>query len=445
MLLVRLIPSSKNLLEKCCIAVLSLTLLASESWETLLVFLWVVVVGFMGLRTISPTANSRRRHLQIALVVAIQIAPLFYYKYSNFFLSEVLGLDWERHGLLIPMGLSFYTFQMIGMTVDTAVMRKPLPKSLDFMNFASFFPQIVAGPIERRSSLLPQVRNLEYRARPDRLSGAASWVVMGFFYKLVLADNLALASDRMMINSENAFHVWCECLCFGFRIYFDFAGYSFIALGLAQVFGIDLTLNFRSPYLVYNIQEFWRRWHITLSQWFRDYVYIPMGGGRSRYWVFNVLVVFLVSGIWHGAGWNFVVWGLLHGCGIVIINTFKTAWIPRPLAWGFTMIFVFFTWLFFYENRMDVLWQKAASILSISGYAGHNLSELTQLYISKGEYINTLFLLILSTMCLALEWLSYRRGEAYCVLRNYTISIVMVILIVLLSPSEKSGFIYFNF
>ena len=433
------------LVGKVSILVLSLSLLASESWETLVVFLWVVLIGYTGLVILGKFSPGKRRKLGITVIVVAQIAPLFYYKYSNFVVSGVFGMEWSRHGVLIPMGLSFYTFQMIGMTVDSLVAKKKVPKVLDFLNFASFFPQIVAGPIERREDLLPQVRAIKFKIFRERLASASSWIVLGFFYKLAIADNLALASDRMGVDAQNAFHVWSECILFGFRIYFDFAGYSFIAFGLAAAFGIRLTLNFRSPYLVLNIQEFWRHWHVTLSQWFRDYVYIPLGGSRSRWMVVNILIVFLVSGIWHGAGWNFVLWGLLHGVGVVCLAKFNVKGIPKIISWAMTMLYVFFAWLFFYENRMDVLWTKVGALVCPSGYSMQHLQEYVQLYNSRGEFLNAGFLFSLAVLSIGMEWLS-RKGEIpYFHLRLFGVSIVLVILTVILAPAQKSGFIYFNF
>ena len=443
---IRLITGEWNtLVGKLSILPLSLSLLAAESWETLLVFLWVVVTGYMGLVALGSIPPGKRRKLGIGLVVAVQIAPLFYYKYSNFVISDVLGLEWSRHGMLIPMGLSFYTFQMIGMTVDSLVAKKKIPRALDFLNFASFFPQIVAGPIERREDLLPQVKEIKCKLHRARLETAASWIVLGFFYKLAIADNLGIAAERTSVDAGNAFHVWTECLMFGFRIYFDFAGYSFIAFGLAAAFGIDLTLNFRSPYLVRNIQEFWRHWHVTLSQWFRDYVYIPLGGSRARFVTLNILIVFLVSGIWHGAGWNFVLWGLLHGIGVAVLAKVKIKRMPQIFAWAFTMVYVFFTWLFFYETRMQVLKEKALALLSPSGYSLAHIREFTSFYNSRGEFLNTGFLLILAVMCMGMEWLSRNSESPYRHLRIFKVSIVLVILTVLLAPSQRSGFIYFNF
>lgn len=432
-------------LGKLGVLVLSLSLLASESWETLAVFLWVTVVGYIGLYLLQTYSLGKHRVFGIVIIIVAQIAPLFYYKYSDFVIADVLGMDWSRHGVLIPMGISFYTFQMIGITIDSLKNKKRVPKGLDFINFASFFPQIVAGPIERREDLLPQVKELKYRIVTSRVASASSWLVLGFFYKLAIADNFGLAIDGMRVDSVNGFHVWSECIFFGFRIYFDFAGYSFIAFGLAAIFGIDLKLNFLSPYLAINIQDFWRRWHVTLSSWFRDYVYIPLGGSRSKRVVINVMIVFLVSGIWHGAGWNFILWGLLHGAGVAILTKVKFRGVPKFVSWAVTMAYVFFAWLFFYETSSQELWRKVGAITLPSGYSAEFLQDYMQMFTSRGELLNCAFLLLLSFVAIGMEAMSIKCDKPYKYLRAFGVSVILVILTVLLAPAQKADFIYFNF
>jgi len=275
----------------------------------------------------------------------------------------------------IPPGISFYTFQMIAFMVDTIKYKHREPiKFVDYLNFASFFPQVVAGPIERRSKLLPQIQNFRFRFSIENIDAGLSWIALGVFMKFVLADNLAVFIDLNEII--NVWIIWLSIFLFGLRIYFDFAGYSFIALGIARCLGINLTINFLAPYTSLNIGEFWRRWHVTLSGWFRDYVYIPLGGSRVRWVSINLLIVFGVSGLWHGAGWNYVLWGCYHGLLLIIYRSVRTDLIgPRPVKWALTFGSVMFGWLFFMETDFDRLLLKLKAILDPAGYKLSYLNE----------------------------------------------------------------------
>lgn len=264
--------------DKIALLGLDLFLLARVSSTTLLIFLAVAFGTYGGLAWILRH-DGERRWKYLFVLIPLQLLPLCYYKYANFAANQVLGLHWDLlRGLIIPAGISFYTFQKVAFVVDTLHFRKLPPRFLDCFNFFSFFPQIVAGPIERRENLLPQMERFRLRWLPEGINEGVGWIVVGLFFKCCLADNLALYFDPAA--PRNAYLIWLANAVFGLRIYYDFAGYSLVAVGLARCLGIRLTLNFVSPYCSTNATEFWRRWHITLSQWFRDYVYIPMGGGR---------------------------------------------------------------------------------------------------------------------------------------------------------------------
>jgi D-alanyl-lipoteichoic acid acyltransferase DltB (MBOAT superfamily) len=345
--------------------------------------------------------------------------------------------------LAIPVGLSFYTFQVVGFVIDTVVRRNPLPGFLDFMNFAGFFPQIVAGPIERRENLLPQMQTFRFRWDPDALDAGMPWIVLGLFFKICLADNLAIHFDPR--PTDNPFTIWLANVVFGLRIYYDFAGYSFTALGIARCFGVALTLNFASPYVALHAQDFWRRWHITLSTWFRDYLYLPLGGNRTRWWAFSILFVFIVSGIWHGAGWNFILWGALWGLFLLCFHACRKLNLPAPAGWLLTMLGAFFAWLCFYETRTPVLMAKIGTLLDPWSYSASNLHAALRM-IEPGNAFVLGFFLLLSLATLAVEWWSLRRcGEPYALLRRPAVLCLLVILTVLLAPSEKNDFIYFAF
>lgn len=381
--------------DRIALAVLNLSLLFAVHWLTFAIFAAVVTLVYATARWLSRLANRRARRVGLCALIPVQLAPLLYYKYGNFLANEVLGanVDVLRH-LIIPIGLSFYTFQTIGFLLDTLARNEPVPAFLDYLNFASFFPQIVAGPIERKRDLLPQMETFRFRWLPAEIDRGASWIVVGLLFKLMIANNVAQLMQPLLSSDQNPFTIWAANILFGLRIYFDFAGYSLIALGLGHVFGIRLTLNFSSPYVALNIQEFWRRWHISLSNWFRDYVYIPLGGGRSSRWVIAVAVVFVLSGLWHGAGWNFVMWGALHGTYLILFRLIgQRISIPRAVAWVCTLLLVFFAWLPFYETRTAVLSRKMGALLTPKKYTSAALTEALQTLPSAEAF--TLFAVVL--------------------------------------------------
>jgi hypothetical protein len=271
----------------------------------------------------------------LSVILILSFAGLFVFKYLNFINDSVWSLltymgcrmevpHWE---LLLPVGISFYTFQACGYVIDVYKGKTEVEKDLEYYAlFVSFFPQIAAGPIGRAGQLLPQFR-ANHPFRPENLTRGLKWMLWGYFMKVVVADRLALYTDAVFGNipHHTGLSILVAALFFTIQIYCDFAGYSFIALGCAKALGYDLTVNFERPYMAQSVQEFWRRWHISLSTWFRDYLYIPLGGSRCGKWRtrFNLMITFLVSGLWHGANWTFVIWGGLNGLFQVIGNMMK--------------------------------------------------------------------------------------------------------------------------
>lgn len=445
-------PSAEQITAKLCLLATALFLLYSENPITLAAFLWVVSLGWCCLLLQSARFGQPVKNLFFALLLIAQLAPLFYFKYWNFVINDTFGLNLPTASVFIPMGLSFYTFQTIGFWVDHSRSGQLRPRLIDYLNFSSFFPQIVAGPIEKSAALLPQIESTRFRLHLENLNSALQWIILGLAYKLIVADNLGNLSEKFTLNPSNAWHVWFECLAFGLRIYFDFAGYSFIAIGLGLLFGVRLTLNFRCPYWSKNLGEFWRNWHVTLGAWLRDYIYIPLGGKRVRWWAVNILIVFLVSGIWHGAGWGFIIWGLLHGIGIVISSHniswlkfsifHKSTFIQRTI----TFVYVIGAWLFFFETNPEIMWQKAAALFHPFSYNLTNLSQLSNIQGDPSGLLSTVTVIFIAFAALAIEGLGLRKNqEPYQIARHPAFSCFLVFLIVLLAPMEESSFIYFNF
>ena len=439
-------PQAETTAAKLCLLATALILLASESPLTLAAFLWVILLGWACVLLQGVRLHFHTKSALFLILLAAQLAPLFYFKYWNFVLNETLGLDVRIPSVLIPMGLSFYTFQTIGFWIDNLRAPQPRPSFLDYLNFSSFFPQIVAGPIEKRESLLPQIQQTRFRFHSANLTAALHWIILGLAYKLIVADNLGTLADGYRLDPANAWHVWLQCLVFTFRIYFDFAGYSFIAVGLGLLFGVHLTLNFRCPYWSRDLRAFWRNWHVTLGAWLRDYIYLPLGGRRVKWWAANTLIVFLVSGIWHGAGWGFLIWGLLHGIGVAVCGIRPGLLRIAPLQWAITFLYTAAAWLFFLERDPSLLRQKATALIQPAAYSLENLRHLAAAFPGPTNALTSAIILTLALAALTLEGLGLRSKSDPCHLaRHPAASIVLVILTILLAPMQESSFIYFNF
>lgn len=297
------------------------------SWNIrfVVLILFTTVVSYAAALMIEKTDNVKRKKAVLSTALVLCLCLLFFFKYLDFFwdsLSAVLSvfaikLNPLTIKLILPVGISFYTFQTIGYVID--VYRGTVSAEKNFgiyATFVSFFPQLVAGPIERTGNLLPQIREKHVFSYEQATYGL-KLMALGFFKKMVIADNLAVCVDSVYNNlySRTGFALVLAAAFFSIQIYCDFSGYSDIARGTAKLMGIELTENFRSPYFSTTIKELWGKWHISLSTWFRDYIYIPLGGNRVtrfRYWL-NLLVTFLISGLWHGASWMYVIWGGIHG------------------------------------------------------------------------------------------------------------------------------------
>jgi alginate O-acetyltransferase complex protein AlgI len=448
--------------DRVSLAVLSLALFYNASPTSLVILAVEIVVNFLALNILQRLPRERRVWL-VALVAATDILILGYFKYLEFLVGDLLTLI--SFGLFqpdlnavvagvppIPPGLSFYTFQMVGMLVDTY--RDPSVarvRFVDYVNFATFFPQIVAGPIERRSFLLPQMSRFRLRFIPKWVDDGFRWIVLGMFLKLVLANNLAPFASQQA--THHASSVLLSTYVFGLRIYFDFAGYSLIALGIAKTIGIRLTLNFRAPYSALSIREFWHRWHITLSNWFRDYVYLPLGGSRVRYWAANVLIVFTVSGLWHGAGWNFVLWGAYHGILLVLERITPTPdFLKTRRAWGLfrwmrTYLLAMFGWIFFMETDFTQLRQELGVLGTRSAWGSGWQTEALAGYGTVDVVVFALTMLLAHALLLA-ETASVLRGRdenPYRLLLRTPVVALMLLGIFLLTARQPSQFIYFAF
>ena len=335
------------------------------SWNVkyVVLILFTTAVSFVTALLLEKTQQKEKRKRYLVLALCACLGVLFVFKYFNFFTGTVaavlqrfaLPIHPVTLTLMLPVGISFYTFQTLSYVID--VYRGEVKAERHFGRYAafiSFFPQLVAGPIERTENLLPQINKKEFHFSYENASYGLKLMAWGFFKKLVIADNLGVYVDQIFndVTYYRGFSVLLAVLFFTLQIYCDFSGYSDIAIGTARLFDIRLMTNFKSPYFSGSIREFWTRWHISLSTWFRDYVYIPLGGNRvSRFRnAVNLMVTFLVSGLWHGAAWTFVVWGGVHGALQIVEKTLLgKRKLPKPLIF----MLVALAWVFFRADSMS--------------------------------------------------------------------------------------------
>lgn len=356
----------------------------------ILIMFSTLVDYFAGLR-MSMLSEQKRRRKYLCFSLVCNLGILFFYKYFNFLGQSVTDMlqafniyyDTPVFHVLLPVGISFYTFQTLSYTIDVYRGRIPAERHLGiYALYVSFWPQLVAGPIERTSHLLPQLRQ-RYAFDYDRVTGGLRLMLWGLFKKVVIADQLAVYVNKVYnhVGDYQGVPLLVATFFFAIQIYCDFSGYTDMARGAAQVMGYDLMENFKRPYLAKSIREFWQRWHISLSTWFRDYVYIPLGGQRTTRWrwQYNLILTFLLSGLWHGANWTFVTWGVLHGCYLVAENlsgSFQARladhWfvgehtlINRALRVGITMSMICFAWIFFRANSMADAWSVIGKMFLI--------------------------------------------------------------------------------
>lgn len=460
--------ANKNLkLQNFLIVTASYLFYGWWDWRFLSLILFSTIVDFMVGKKLRNEENQLKRKALLWTSILVNLGFLGFFKYYNFFLDNLttafsfFGQDIQVSSLnsILPVGISFYTFQTLSYTID--VYKEKLEPAKDFIAFSafvSFFPQLVAGPIERATHLLPQFykkRTFDYSKAVDGMRQ----ILWGLFKKIVIADNCAEFANQIFNNSAdmNGSTLVIGALFFTFQIYGDFSGYSDIAIGTSRLFGFDLMQNFNFPYFSRDIAEFWRRWHISLSSWFRDYLYIPLGGSRGSTWmkVRNTFIIFIISGFWHGANWTFIVWGALNAIYFLPLlltnnnrNNLGTVAQGKSLpslkelssmllTFGLTV----FAWIFFRAENIGHAISYISEILSPSLF-------------SKPKFIgmyNALITIILVGVFVLIEWLG-REGQ-YAISginvfekRIYRWGLYFSIcLLIFLFQGKQQEFIYFQF
>ncbi len=443
------------------------------SWNAAYVtlILFTTVISYLCALALEQTKTIRAKKLCVTAALVASLSVLFVYKYFAFFFAGLqalcdaiaIPLAPITLQLLLPVGISFYTFQTLSYVID--VYRGKIAAERHFgryATFVSFFPQLVAGPIERTDHLLPQIK-AQHSFTYEQGAYGTKLMAWGFFKKMVIADVLATYVDTVYRNLEGhqGFAMVVAILFFTLQIYCDFSGYSDIAIGTAKLFGIDLMTNFKSPYFATSVADFWSRWHISLSTWFRDYVYIPLGGNRctraknTR----NIIITFLVSGLWHGANITFVVWGALHGAAQVIENFFakggKRLRKPFSITGGLgdwvrlVAVFLFcnLAWVVFRADQIsDAVYLLTHCLVGIASPVSYVMQGFTLL----GLYLPDLILLAIPVLVLmCYDYISLRQDPIALISRTRAFVrwpiYIMVVAAVLISPAESSAFVYFQF
>lgn len=440
------------------ILIASYTFYGWWDWRFLFLILASTIVDYSLGISIDKIEERKKRKVLLWVSLAFNLGLLGVFKYYNFFIENwvnawsQVGVEMNKNSLniILPVGISFYTFQTLSYTID--VFRKELKPTKDFIAFASFvsfFPQLVAGPIERASNLLPQFfvkRKFNY----ELASSGMRLILWGFFKKIVIADNCAVYANDIFSNyqDQSGITLMFGAIFFAFQIYGDFSGYSDIAIGIARLFGFKLKRNFNYPYFSRDIGEFWRRWHISLSTWFRDYLYIPLGGSRGSKYnkIKNVLIIFIVSGFWHGANWTFICWGALNALYFLPLlltnrnrknlNTVSEKTILPSFKELFQILTTFalttFAWIFFRAENMSFAIDYISRMFSIQ----------------EGKIFSFNFFSIIILLFLITEWIS-RKSESIQIKNKYLKYLFYFIIIQTIlfysATNKPQDFIYFQF
>lgn len=429
------------------------------NWEPAyaILLLMSTVITYFAALSIGHFKEKRKKKLCLVSGLVLNLAILFLFKYYNFLASNIeealqicgLGIHIPEFHMLLPVGISFYIFQALGYSIDAY--RQTTKAEHDFMTYAlfvSFFPQLVAGPIERSRNLLPQFRQ-QHRFNYDEVMAGIRLMVWGYFLKLVLADRCGLYVDAVFNNIEmhNGGSYLLASLLFPFQIYGDFGGYSLIAIGVARILGFHLMENFKRPYFACSIGEFWHRWHISLSTWFKDYVYIPLGGNRSsksrQY--FNLMVTFMVSGIWHGANWTFLCWGGLHGILLCIekllgIGKKDYSGCKKLCHWGVTFALVCLSWILFRASNLNDAVIVVSGIFCKMGLPNVTFAMFTELCLAA----LAIALLLIKELSDEFCWKWHISKSSYWLVRHLYI-VGMIAMILLFGVLGGDQFIYFQF
>ena len=405
---------------------------------------------------------ARKKLVRLPLLLlglSLNLGVLFYFKYHDFFFENIngfFGTHLTLNHVMLPLGISFFTFQQLSYVIDSYKRTVPRYNILDYALFVTFFPQLVAGPIVLHSEVVPQFADPKNRHfNFDNFAPGLYAFALGLFKKVIVADTFGIAVEAGFANALtlNTAEAWFVAIGYTLQLYFDFSGYCDVATGVGLMFNIEIPLNFNSPYKAMNIREFWQRWHMTLSRFLTQYIYFPLGGsrrGQVRTCV-NLMIVFLASGLWHGAGWLFLLWGLMHGAASVLYRLFRRQYdaLHPALQWLMTFGFVVVAWVFFRATSMADAMAIVKSMFMMD--FGPLREEITSAFALPGGFhpgYNALYMMLWYALalfaCLGLRN-TYEKTMAFRPTLLNAVSTVVLILYVTLSLSNVSVFLYFNF
>lgn len=429
-------------------------------WRFLFLLVFSTLLDYISAIMMENSNTDKKRKFWFFLTISINLGFLGVFKYYDFFAQSfanlLIGFGFQTNPvllkLILPVGISFYTFHGLSYVIDIYYKRISAERNfVDYSLFVSYFPLLVAGPIERATHLLPQIKEKRVFNYNIAVSGVKQ-IIWGLFKKVVVADNCVFFVNKIFDNPElySSGELFIGMVFFAFQIYGDFSGYSDIALGTSKLFGIDLLKNFNFPYFSRDIAEFWRRWHISLSSWFRDYVYIPLGGSRGNKWfqIRNVIIIFLLSGFWHGANWTFLVWGIFHGLlflPLLIANKNRSNLTTDnyQLLDFFKIVVTFFIvcigWVFFRADSLNLALRYLFQLFSFESF---NLD----FFIKHNRYLLTSLVCFLGIFIVVLtEGIHIIKKNIELKLHSLFILVLIVLIFFLGSFKNQLDFIYFQF
>ncbi|EEH96845.1 hypothetical protein CSBG_00471 [Clostridium sp. 7_2_43FAA] len=413
----------------------------------------ILINYIFGLLVDKTIDKKHLRRFFLILGIILNLALLFYYKYYDFFLENIntiFNMNLELKKIVLPIGISFFTFQGMSYIIDIYRNDGKVNKNIfSVALYISLFPQLVAGPIIKYKAVDEQIRNRKESI--DYFSYGINRFVIGLGKKIIISDMLGAISDNIFLLANSSgidmITAWIGAICYTLQIYFDFSGYSDMAIGLGHLFGFKFPENFNYPYISRSITEFWRRWHISLSTWFKEYLYIPLGGNRRGNVYFNLVVVFLVTGLWHGASWNFVIWGLWHGLFMIIERLIRDkAWykkIPLIIKIFITIFIVIIGWVLFKATTL----KEGLRYLSIM-FGLVNFSNITfefTYFISRKFILLIIIGIIASTPIPKNIFNRYKGIKAFELIKTILIILLFIVSIIFMVNSTYSPFIYFQF
>lgn len=457
----------KNSFAQLFLLIMSLIFYAYFNFSYLFIIISSIVINYCFYLFFEKVEKNNIRKLLLIISLLFNIGILFYYKYMNFFIDNVNALfktDIPLLSIVLPLGISFFTFQQISFVVDSYKREVPKYNFLYYASFVTFFPQLVAGPIVTHDELIPQfmdqkLKNLNY----ENLSKGIYVFALGLSKKVLIADVFGIVANYGFGNIEslNTTNAVIVMLSYTFQIYFDFSGYSDMAIGIGKMFNIELPVNFNSPYKSLSIKEFWARWHMTLTRFFTKYIYIPLGGNRKgiKRTYINIFIIYLISGFWHGANWTFIFWGVLHGIATIIYRVFKTQFdrLHPVLNWMITFSFINISWIFFRADSIKNAFIFINRILQFNfGGIADTISGAFKLPIFNFiankfgflTYFPHLALQIFFIVVLIIVLGSKNAREKIDDFKptlKYMLITVLLLLLCILSFSSVSTFLYFNF